>query len=37
MENHKLCHGLGGSFGLAHAETHAVMLPHAIAPSTFTA
>ena len=28
--HHKLCHALGGSFGLAHAETHAVILPHAI-------
>lgn len=26
--HHKLCHVLGGSFGLPHAETHAVMLPH---------
>ena len=29
--HHKLCHTLGGSFGLPHAETHAVILPHAIA------
>jgi maleylacetate reductase len=29
--HHKLCHTLGGSFGLPHAETHAVLLPHAIA------
>ena len=29
--HHKLCHVLGGSFGLPHAETHAVILPHAIA------
>ena len=28
--HHKLCHVLGGSFGLPHAETHAVMLPHTI-------
>lgn len=28
--HHKLCHTLGGSFGLSHAETHAVILPHAI-------
>lgn len=27
--HHKICHVLGGSFGLPHAETHAVMLPHA--------
>lgn len=29
--HHKLCHVLGGSFNLPHAETHAVILPHAIA------
>ena len=29
--HHKLCHVLGGSFDLPHAETHAVILPHAIA------
>ncbi|WP_035856505.1 maleylacetate reductase and hydroxyquinol 1,2-dioxygenase domain-containing protein [Cryptosporangium arvum] len=29
--HHKLCHTLGGSFGLPHAETHTVVLPHAIA------
>jgi maleylacetate reductase len=29
--HHKLCHVLGGSFGLPHAETHTVMLPHAVA------
>ena len=29
--HHKLCHTLGGSFGLPHAETHAIILPHAIA------
>lgn len=29
--HHKLCHTLGGSFGLPHAETHAVILPHAAA------
>jgi maleylacetate reductase len=28
--HHKLCHVLGG-FGLPHAETHAVVLPHALA------
>lgn len=27
--HHKLCHVLGGSFGLPHAETHTVILPHA--------
>jgi maleylacetate reductase len=29
--HHKLCHTLGGSFDLPHAETHAVILPHAAA------
>lgn len=29
--HHKLCHTLGGSFNLPHAETHAVVLPHAVA------
>jgi alcohol dehydrogenase class IV len=29
--HHKLCHVLGGTFGLPHAETHTVMLPHAAA------
>lgn len=29
--HHKLCHTLGGSFNLPHAETHTVMLPHATA------
>jgi len=29
--HHKLCHTLGGSFDLPHAETHAAMLPHAVA------
>ncbi|MBV1701036.1 MAG: maleylacetate reductase [Hyphomicrobiales bacterium] len=29
--HHKLCHALGGGFNLPHAETHAVLLPHAIA------
>ncbi len=28
--HHKLCHTLGGSFDLPHAETHAIVLPHAI-------
>ncbi len=26
--HHRICHVLGGSFGLPHAETHAVMLPY---------
>jgi maleylacetate reductase len=29
--HHKLAHVLGGSFGLPHAETHAVLLPHTAA------
>ncbi|MEO8100343.1 MAG: maleylacetate reductase [Acidobacteriota bacterium] len=29
--HHKLCHTLGGAFNLAHAETHTVVLPHAVA------
>lgn len=29
--HHKLCHTLGGTFDLPHAETHAVILPHATA------
>ena len=29
--HHKLCHVLGGTFNLPHAETHAVILPHATA------
>jgi maleylacetate reductase len=29
--HHKLCHVLGGSFGLPHAETHTVVLPYALA------
>jgi maleylacetate reductase len=28
--HHKLCHTLGGTFGLPHAETHAVLLPHVL-------
>lgn len=28
--HHKLCHTLGGSFGLPHAETHTIVLPHAL-------
>lgn len=27
--HHKLCHTLGGTFNLPHAETHTVILPHA--------
>lgn len=29
--HHRLCHMLGGTFGLPHAASHAVMLPHVIA------
>jgi maleylacetate reductase len=29
--HHKLCHTLGGSFDLPHAETHTVVLPHVMA------
>ena len=29
--HHKLCHVLGGTFDLPHAETHAIVLPHATA------
>ena len=28
--HHKLCHTLGGTFDLPHAETHAIVLPHAV-------
>ena len=28
--HHKLCHVLGGTFNLPHAETHSIMLPHAV-------
>ena len=29
--HHKICHTLGGTFDLPHAETHAIMLPHTLA------
>lgn len=29
--HHKLCHTLGGTYNLPHAETHTVVLPHAAA------
>ncbi|MEU8945828.1 maleylacetate reductase and hydroxyquinol 1,2-dioxygenase domain-containing protein [Streptomyces sp. NPDC048489] len=29
--HHTLCHTLGGAFGLPHAETHTVLLPHVLA------
>ena len=32
--HHKLCHVLGGTFDLPHAETHAIVLPHVVAYNT---
>ncbi|GAA2326734.1 maleylacetate reductase [Streptomyces kunmingensis] len=32
--HHKLCHILGGTFGLPHADVHAVVLPHVVAFNT---
>ena len=32
--HHKLCHTLGGTFNLPHAETHTIVLPHALAYNT---
>ncbi len=32
--HHKLCHTLGVTFNLPHAETHPVVLPHAVAYNT---
>jgi maleylacetate reductase len=29
--HHKICHVLGGMFGLPHAQTHAAVLPHVLA------
>lgn len=29
--HHKICHLLGGTFALPHAETHAIVLPHVLA------
>jgi alcohol dehydrogenase class IV len=29
--HHKLCHTIGGSFNLPHAETHTILLPHTFA------
>ena len=28
--HHKLCHTLGGTWNLPHAETHSIILPHAV-------
>jgi maleylacetate reductase len=35
--HHKLCHTLGGSFNLPHAETHTIILPHAMAYNSLAA
>ncbi len=35
--HHKLCHTLGGTFNLPHAETHTIVLPHALAYNAFAA
>ena len=35
--HHKLCHTLGGSFNLPHAETHTIVLPHALAYNSLAA
>lgn len=35
--HHKLCHTLGGTFNLPHAETHAIVLPHAVQYNTAAA
>lgn len=35
--HHKLCHVLGGTFDLPHAQTHAVMLPHTAAYNSIAA
>lgn len=35
--HHKLCHTLGGAFDLPHAETHTVVLPHAMAYNALAA
>jgi alcohol dehydrogenase class IV len=32
--HHKICHVLGGTFGLPHAPTHAAVLPHVVAFNT---
>ena len=29
--HHNICHVLGGAFGLPHAQTHAIVLPHVVA------
>jgi len=35
--HHKLCHTLGGTWNLPHAETHTVVLPHAVAYNAIAA
>ncbi|MDR8396592.1 maleylacetate reductase [Paraburkholderia sp. USG1] len=35
--HHKLCHTLGGTFNLPHAQTHAIVLPHALAYNSVAA
>jgi maleylacetate reductase len=35
--HHKLCHVLGGSFNLGHAEVHTIILPHVAAYNTSAA
>jgi len=35
--HHKICHTLGGSFNLAHAQTHTIVLPHALAYNALAA
>ena len=35
--HHKLCHTLGGTFNLPHAETHTIVLPHALAYNSHAA
>lgn len=29
--HHKLCHTIGGTFNMPHAETHTILLPHTLA------
>lgn len=35
--HHKLCHVLGGTFNLPHAQTHAIMLPYSLAYNAIAA
>jgi maleylacetate reductase len=35
--HHKLCHTLGGTFNMPHAETHTAVLPHVVAYNTSAA